>query len=69
MLEESNAVRTRQENPDSFMKIKVTYFLIVFVWLAIGSVVQAATITWANTNGGDWNIATNWDSGASARAR
>jgi hypothetical protein len=42
------------------MKMKLIYFFVLFVWLAIGSIVQAATITWANTNGGDWNIATNW---------
>ena len=25
-----------------------------------GGIAESATITWANTNGGDWNIATNW---------
>ena len=27
---------------------------------ALGSIAHAATITWASTNSGDWNIATNW---------
>ena len=42
------------------MKTKLNCFFIVSVFLAIGSVAHAATIIWANTNGGDWNIATNW---------
>ncbi len=30
-------------------------------WFIIGSgIAKSATITWGNTNGGDWNIATNW---------
>ena len=28
--------------------------------LFFGGVARSATFTWANTNGGDWNIATNW---------
>src|SRR5579859_7607762 len=42
------------------MKTKLCCFFMLLVMLAIGSVAHAATITWANTNGGDWNIAANW---------
>ena len=42
------------------MKTKFGGSHIVLVILAISSGAHAATITWANTNGGDWNIATNW---------
>jgi len=38
--------------------------ILLFATLALISVgvgiAKSATITWANTNGGDWNIATNW---------
>jgi len=57
-----NARRRPHEagNPESFMKTKLCCFFILLLMFAIGSVAHAATITWSNTNGGDWNIATNW---------
>jgi hypothetical protein len=40
------------------MKTRILQFLIPFCF--IGCIAKSATIIWANTNGGDWNIATNW---------
>ena len=35
--------------------------LLVFLLLALGaSLAQAATVTWTNTGGGNWNTAANW---------
>ena len=39
------------------MTIRV--FLLTLFCL-VGGTAKSATFTWANTNGGDWNIATNW---------
>ena len=41
--------------------MKTRVLLWMLSWFIIGSgIAKSATITWANTNGGDWNIATNW---------
>src|SRR4051794_6873857 len=34
--------------------------LLLLIFLITGNSIHAATFSWANTNGGDWNIATNW---------
>jgi hypothetical protein len=40
--------------------MKSRILLLMLFCLAGGNVAKSATITWANTNGGDWNVATNW---------
>src|SRR5271170_3459562 len=40
--------------------MKKHFLLLIFFGLLCGGIAKPATITWANTNGGDWNIATNW---------
>jgi hypothetical protein len=42
------------------MKAKLDFLFIAFALFAVAGVTHAATITWTNTNGGDWNVATNW---------
>ena len=36
------------------------WFLATIIFAAGTMQCRAATVTWANTNGGDWNVATNW---------
>src|ERR1035441_3934477 len=42
---------------EEIMKIRV---LLLTLFCLGGGMARSATITWANTNGGDWNAATNW---------
>jgi hypothetical protein len=40
--------------------MKIHALLLVLFCLIGGNIAESATFTWANTNGGDWNVVTNW---------
>src|ERR1035437_3881338 len=43
------------------MQNKIQNLLIALAVLAIGGGAHAATITWTNTTGGNWNVAAHWN--------
>ncbi|HEY5297312.1 MAG TPA: putative Ig domain-containing protein [Verrucomicrobiae bacterium] len=42
------------------MKKSILRALVVSCLIVATGIVRAATVTWANTNSGNWNVATNW---------
>src|ERR1019366_6496748 len=40
---------------------RIAILLAVLSLLTLGSLARGATITWTNTSGGNWSVASNWN--------